>query len=388
MNITTRQIKRMKAWEKRVLIQQLGISPRLMPKTVGDITNKLQEINDERPDEFRKWFDIIVHGKLPQGQELPKETQQIVDTAKADLTTMIKDAMLQETVDNATNYLKTQINEQTNAIVRHAKEAVVRAADNYRPIIVKSGRKKKKVEGVFPEEFERLVQLASQRIPILMVGPAGCGKTFIASKIAESLDLDFADQSCSEGISESNFVGWKLPDETGAFVYVPAPFVTVYENGGVFLFDEIDSSDANLLTFLNKAIANDFFFLPQRSDNPKVKKHKDFVAVAAANTFGTGADAQYVGRNALDAATLDRFKVGTVFMDYSAPVEEALVDPDILAWGRAIREKIKRHDLYKIMSTRILLDLTKMKAAYDWGQEDWEESYFADWSNDERRLVA
>jgi hypothetical protein len=90
----------------------------------------------------------------------------------------------------------------------------------------------------------------------------------------------------------------------------------------------------------------------------------------------------------LDAATLDRFKAGMIQMDYSAPVEEALVDTDVLEWGREIRNKIRQHGLFRIMSTRIMLDFTKLKAEADWGKQDWEESYFADWTADERRLVA
>lgn len=389
MNITTRSIKRMKAWEKRVLIQQLGISPRMMPKNVTDITAKIIEINSERPDDVRKWYDIIVLGNLPEGEKLPDDISKQIEQAKLELSSVIKESTLQTTVDNATEHLKEITNKAQADLVRHAKEAITKAADNYRPVVVKTGKKKKVVKGVFPEEFPRMIQLASQRVPIMMVGPAGCGKTFIAGKIAESLDLEAYDQSCSEGISESTFTGWLLPTgANGKFEYIPSPFITCYEKGGVFLFDEIDSADANLLTFLNKAIANDYFYLPQRYKKPKVVKHPDFVAIAAANTYGTGADAQYVGRNALDAATLDRFKAGLITMDYSAPVEEALIDGDILEWGRAIRKKIKQHRLMRIMSTRVMLDLSKMKDAYEWGKEDWEESYFADWSEDERRMVA
>jgi hypothetical protein len=40
-----------------------------------------------------------------------------------------------------------------------------------------------------------------------------------------------------------------------------------------------------------------------------------FVCIAAANTFGTGADRQYVGRNQLDESTLDRFRIGQIELD-------------------------------------------------------------------------
>jgi hypothetical protein len=379
----------MKAWEKRVLISLLGVSPRLMPKNISDITTKITEINMERPEDVTKFYDAIVLGKVGSTAAIPEDVRQQVKDASRWLLTVVKDSALQETIDGATAHLKEKTDSAQKDLIRHAKEAITKAADNYRPIVVKSGKKTKKLTGVFPEEFERMLQLASARVNQMWVGPAGCGKTFLAGKVAEALDLKAYDQSMSEGISESAFTGWLLPTGAqGKFNYVPSPFIDCYENGGVFLFDEIDAADANLLVFMNKAIANDYFYLPQRFKKPKVVKHPDFVCIGAANTFGAGADAQYVGRNALDAATLDRFKAGMIQMDYSAPVEEALVDTDVLEWGREIRNKIRQHGLFRIMSTRIMLDFTKLKAEADWGKQDWEESYFADWTADERRLVA
>ena len=386
--VTQYQLKKMKPPFKRVLLAQLGVPLHRMPKTISEIDNMIAERHAENALEVSKWYNVIVLGKL-EGDKLPKDLNAIVNRVKDELTAIIKNTALEDTIEQAAAHLKVKTEEAQKDLIRHAKEAITKAADNYRPLIVKTGNKTKKLQGVFPEEFERMVQLASQRVNIMLVGPAGCGKTYIAGKIGEALGLESYDQSCSEGISESTFTGWLLPiGESGKFAYVASPFITCYEKGGVFLLDEMDSADANLLTFLNKALANDYFFLPQRFKDPKVIKHPNFVAIAAANTYGTGADAQYVGRNALDAATLDRFRCGMITMDYSAPVEEALVDGDVLTWGRNIRSKIKAHKLFRIMSTRVMLDLSKMKAAYEWGEEDWNESYFADWSADERRLVA
>ena len=81
-------------------------------------------------------------------------------------------------------------------------------------------------------------------------------------------------------------------------------------NGGVFLFDEIDAADANVLLVVNSALANGRMSVPSRHDQPVAKKHSEFVCIAAANTFGRGADRVYVGRNELDEATLDRFRIG------------------------------------------------------------------------------
>jgi len=250
--------------------------------------------------------------------------------------------------------------------------------------IVDANKIERKLKGVLPDEFERIIQLASQRVNIMLSGPAGCGKTYIAAKAAEGLGLTFGSISCSAGMSESQLAGWLLPTgKGGQFEYKPSTFVELYEKGGLFLLDEMDSADPNALTFINSALANEGFHVPQRLGDTYIKKHKDFVCIAAANTFGTGADEMYIGRNPLDAATLDRFRVGMIRMDYSDAVEEALVDPSILKWGRAIRDNINAHKLRRVMSTRVMLDLDKMAKAYDWGQEDWEQSYFAGWSADE-----
>lgn len=265
-------------------------------------------------------------------------------------------------------------------IEKMAKQALKDASKNYRQVEVKSNGKVKKVKGVMPEEYDRIIQLAAARKNIMLVGPSGCGKTFIAEKVAEGLGLNYASQSCSAGMSESFLAGWLIPvGEGGRFQYISSQFVEIYEKGGVFLLDEFDAADPNTVVFFNQALSQDHFFLPQRYEKPKVKKHKDFVCIAAANTFGNGADMQFVGRNQLDAATLDRFRIGMVYMDYSPTVEEKLVDENVLVWGRKVRDKIKDHKLRRFMTTRFMLDATDM-LINGWTLKDCAESYFKDWS--------
>lgn len=273
-------------------------------------------------------------------------------------------------------------------LLKMAREEMRAAAESSRPIVIKqAGKKDRKVTGVLPKVFDRIVQLAASRVPIMMVGPAGCGKSYLGSKLAEALGLPFYAQSCSEGISESVFTGWLLPTGSGgAFVYVPAPFITAYEEGGVFLLDEMDAADPNLLAFLNMALAGNMFFLAQRFKKPLVKRHPDFVVIAAANTFGAGADAMYVGRNQLDEATLDRFRAGMVMMDYSDEVETAIIDADVLKWGRAVRACIRNNRMQRVMSTRAMEYFTRLKEEHGWGMAQWEESYFAAWTRDEKAL--
>lgn len=273
-------------------------------------------------------------------------------------------------------------------IAGSAKKALADAAENYKPLGIVGLGKVKKVNGVLPPEFERMVKLASRRIPIMLVGPAGCGKTYLGEKLGEALDLEFSDQSCSEGMSESVFNGLLLPiGKGGEFKHCSSPWMDRYEMGGVMLLDEIDAGDPNLFTYINKAIANSSYTVAQRYLKPVIKKHEDFVLVAAANTYGHGADTMYVGRNQLDAATLDRFKVGLITMDYSRDVEKSLAPDDLCEWAWKIRENIRKHKLRRVMSTRVIKDLATMTDAYKWEQKEWDEAYFSSWSEGEKKVA-
>lgn len=240
------------------------------------------------------------------------------------------------------------------------------------------------LKGVFHASFKRLLQLASARMNILLVGPAGSGKTHVCAQLAEALGLPFGFVSCSAGMSEGQLTGRLVPTgKAGRFEYLRSEFVRSYEEGGVFLFDEVDAADSNTLLVINSALANGHTAVSNRPENPVAKKHADFVCVAAANTFGTGADRQYVGRNQLDESTLDRFRIGQVELDYSPEVEEQLCPDDELRTRlQGIRAKIRQSKLRRIVSTRFLRDAYRMKQA-GWTDAEIESALMAGWTPDE-----
>lgn len=277
-------------------------------------------------------------------------------------------------------------------LIQTVEQALKLAVDNMptriERIVVDPQKVERKVEGHVHKAFERVLKLAGIRQNILLVGPAGCGKTNLAHQVAQALGLPFSMNSLSSGMSENQLTGWLLPVEAGGkFRYVPASFVTAYENGGVHLLDEIDAGDENTLLVINAALANGQMHVPQRHENPIIKRHPDFVCIAAANTFGHGADMIYAGRNKLDGATLDRFRAGMVKMDYDAQLEQAISNPEVLAWALQIRDGIANSRLRRVMSTRAILDFSKQADALGFTKADWEESYFADWSRDELAKV-
>jgi MoxR-like ATPase len=161
--------------------------------------------------------------------------------------------------------------------------------------------------------------------------------------------------------------------------------VQAFEEGGVFLFDEADALDPNVFLCINSALANGFIHLPNRPENPHAKRHPDFVCILAANTYGTGANRQYCGRNQLDAATLDRFVV--VSVDYSREVERALCpNEELLERLWAIRERVDAAGLRRNVSTRFIQRAYKL-GAIGWDCERIEGKLFEGWSRDEVRKV-
>lgn len=242
-----------------------------------------------------------------------------------------------------------------------------------------------KLEGTVHPVFDKVLKLAQARKHIFLPGPAGCGKSHLAQQLAEALGLKFGFISCSAGMSESQLLGRMVPaGKQGQFVFLGTQFLDCYENGGVFLFDELDAADSNVLLVINSALANGHLSVPSRHDNPVAKKHPDFVCIAAANTYGRGADRQYVGRNELDESTLDRFRIGTVPMDYDESLERQLCpDDELYVRLRGYRDRVQENRLERLVSTRFIREAYEMTSQWGWTYAEVDAQLFAGWREDE-----
>jgi len=147
--------------------------------------------------------------------------------------------------------------------------------------------------------YDSVYILISARIPVYIYGPAGCGKSHMCEVAAQRLGMDFRSISLNVMTMPSALLGFI--DANG--VYRSTDFRKVWETGGVFLVDEMDNASGNLLTTLNSGLANGYIAFP----DGLIRRHVDCEIVASGNTTGRGKTAQYISRQTLDAATLDRF---------------------------------------------------------------------------------
>lgn len=204
------------------------------------------------------------------------------------------------------------------------------------------------------EAFGLIFPAVKAGINVFLAGPAGSGKTSCVAQVAESLHLPFFFNGAIQ--SEYKLTGFR--DAHGK-VHRTA-FREAFEFGGVYLFDEIDASQPAALLAFNAALANGVFDFPDRT----IRKHRNFRCVAAANTWGKGASLEYVGRNALDGATLDRFAMVEMNYDIRLEREIALIaagpNAELAeAWLQVIwaaREAARQHQIRHIISPRATKD--------------------------------
>lgn len=222
------------------------------------------------------------------------------------------------------------------------------------------------------------------RFAQLLVGEAGTGKSTLCEHVAESLGLSYVYIPCSGGMSETKLVGRLTPNlNSGTDHWQHTPFTLAYANGGVVLVDEIDAADPNVLLVLNGLMEATFWVAP---DGTMLQRHADFVLLAAANTYGTGADRMYVGRNQLDAAFLDRWLVITV--DYDADLERSLITtPGLADLWHAARRKMRELKLRRVLSTRSMLRADALAQQCSMARADAVVAATEGWSDDERRKV-
>lgn len=171
--------------------------------------------------------------------------------------------------------------------------------------------------------------LAGHRINAWLAGPAGSGKTTAARMTADALGLAFAPMGAMSQAHE--LLGFV--DANGTFH--ETPFTRAYRNGGLVLLDELDSADASITLLLNGPLDNGLLTLPT---GEVIARHPDCAVVGAGNTYGNGATAEYMGRNRLDGAFLDRF----AFIDwaYDEALETALAgNPD---WSNRVQSARRR----------------------------------------------
>lgn len=272
------------------------------------------------------------------------------------------------------------------AIVEEAVAPIRAQVNDAAPVLLTvrpNGDEIAKVNGLRHMTFETLLKACtardtSDRVPnVWLAGPSQSGKTTAAHMVADALGLPFDFHGAMEMAHE--LLGYR--DANGN--YHETAFVRLYRDGGVCLLDECDGWASEATLALNAALANGQCPTPDGT----IQRHKDFICLAAGNTWGSGATADYIGRNKLDGAFMQRFPVKLAW-DYDWKlVDKFSGNPDFSARVRRANKAAEKAGL-KVLITPAHAKAGAALIAAGFTEDDAASmTYLADLTKEQRDMV-
>lgn len=253
------------------------------------------------------WNDTNVTVMPPDAVNVDDTPQNSVNVDSIDLTAI--EARLRLEIEAK---IHQEYANQIAILENHVNQAI---SDARLPVTVKvhdSATGATKDLGITHQVMPKVLRYMLTGVKVWLKGPAGTGKSTIAADCAKALSVDCVVVSLTARMPESKITGFI--DANGTCH--GTEFENAWKSGGVILFDECDNGDPNSLLVVSNALSNGKMTFASGTYD----RHPSCYVLAAGNTYGTGPDGIYAGRNQLDGAFLDRF--ATIHV----PVDEALED--------------------------------------------------------------
>lgn len=334
---------------QRVILERLDAG-----ETVADIKAHIRKWVAENLETAKAPFGIT-NCMLDYKKNQPAPTAQVTDSQVSYSMGILEKAVIELISKTQAERIESEIMGQVQNEVRNFIKSEYGTIE--RKIVTVVDGKRGEQRGIQHEKFETILKFVANNEPVFLTGPAGSGKNVICKQVAEALGLNFY---FTNAVTQE----YKLTGFTDAMGnYQETQFYKAFTQGGVFMLDEMDASIPEVLVILNAAIANRYFDFP--APIGYVEAHPDFRVVAAGNTTGQGANLEYVGRNQLDGASLDRFAI--VKVDYSKAIENSVSagNIEIADFCRDFRNAAVKAGLNIIVSYRAIGRLAKMSQILD-----------------------
>lgn len=225
------------------------------------------------------------------------------------------------------------------------------------------------------------------RPAIALVGPAGNGKTTAAEAACRALGYDYLVIDATEYLEPADLVGCTTFDPRRGEVWRDGPVTAAFRSGRAVIINEFDSLNPRAALCLQSATQDPGpdrrgrYVTTPGGPQDRVYPAGDCPLIVTMNTYGTGATRQYVGRNALDAATADRFTILSTGYENEAAIlvargyRQATADR-LEIWATRTRRLIEDNGLRVILSLRTLLRMAQAIEEYGLSFEQAVESEF------------
>jgi len=200
----------------------------------------------------------------------------------------------------------------------------------------------------------------ADRLPIMLKGPTGCGKTRFVEHMAWMLKKPLVTVSCHEDMTASDLVGRYLLDAVGT-KWHDGPLTLATRYGAICYLDEIVEARQDTTVVIH-SLTDDRRILPLEKKNEVVSAHPDFQLVISYNP-----GYQSVLKD-LKESTKQRF--GVIDFNFPAPdieaeivAHESGVDVKVAITLVRIAERsrnLKGHGLEEGASTRMLINVGQL----------------------------
>lgn len=201
------------------------------------------------------------------------------------------------------------------------------------------------------------------RLPIMLKGPTGCGKTRFLAHMAWKLSLPLVTIACHEDLTASDLVGRFLlkGNETK---WSDGPLSLAVKHGAICYLDEVVEARKDTTVVIHP-LTDDRRMLPQEKRGVVLKAHPNFLLVISYNP-----GYQSVTKD-LKHSTRQRFVA--IEFNYPPPLKERAilraeggVDEEtaerLVRLGEMVRN-LKQHGLEEGVSTRLLVYAAKLISA-------------------------
>lgn len=224
-------------------------------------------------------------------------------------------------------------------------------------------------------------------------GPAGNGKSTGVKSVLEAMGYNVYHLDCTDSTTAEQLVGGATIESDGkgnvSIEFKDGLFTKAFSDPkGAIQLDEFDALDPRVTMVLQSALVRTMGEDGKRylssPDHPKggVTSKGTCPVVVTMNTFGNGANREYVGRNSIDIASLDRFD-SIIDTDYES--EEKIlqlmglddeVSKELVSFAFKLRKEIEKKALRIIMSTRRLKTIAESVHVVGLGLKEAFESDF------------
>lgn len=196
-------------------------------------------------------------------------------------------------------------------------------------------------------EAAKLLACLKAKRNVLIEGPVGVGKTYLALAITSQLRRKVFRVDGDNRYSEQKLSGWFDPPTVikkgfSEEAFVPGPLVEAMQEGGVLFINELNRLPEGVQNVLLPAIDERMIIVPRLG---KVEAKEGFLVLATQNPK------EFVATSHLSEAILDRFEL--VVLDYQSEAEEVEIVSTKIAKAGLSRSDHEKLSLAAVLLARL-----------------------------------